>query len=99
MGCARVGAWTVAALHKQAEGADETVVRGLARAVRDGDATLRRMRVDLSEKWRALLCRRRRGGRPMDEQRGGARDKKKQDNAQDGQGVQERRRNTEWVWA
>ena len=33
----------------------------LERAVRDGDATLRRMRVDLSEKWRAQLCRLRRG--------------------------------------
>ena len=32
----------------------------LERAVREGDATLRRMRVDLSGKWRALLCRRRR---------------------------------------
>ena len=33
----------------------------LERAVRDGDATLRRMRVELSGKWRALLCHRRRG--------------------------------------
>ena len=32
----------------------------LERAVRDGDATLRRMRVELSDKWRALLCHRRR---------------------------------------
>ena len=32
----------------------------LARAVRDGDAALRRLCVDLSGKWRALLCRRRR---------------------------------------
>ena len=46
----------------------------LERAVRDGDATLRRLCVDLSEKWRAPL-RRQRGGHPMDEQRGGARDK------------------------
>ena len=36
----------------------------LERAVRDGDATLRRMRVDLSEKWRAPLCRLRRGDVP-----------------------------------
>ena len=42
----------------------------MARAVRDGDATLRRLCVDLVEKWRALLCRRRRGRRPMDKQRG-----------------------------
>ena len=47
----------------------------LERAVRDGDATLRRMRVDLSEKWRAPLRRQRGGMSPMDEQRGGARDK------------------------
>ena len=33
----------------------------LERAVRDGDATLRRPRVGLSGKWRALLCHRRRG--------------------------------------
>ena len=32
----------------------------LERAVRDGDANLRRMRVELSGKWRALLCHRRR---------------------------------------
>ena len=32
----------------------------LERMVRDGDATLRRLCVELSEKWRALLCRRRR---------------------------------------
>ena len=31
----------------------------LERSVRDGDAALRRMRVELSGKWRALLCRRR----------------------------------------
>ena len=31
----------------------------LERAVRDGDATLRRMRAELSGKWRAPLCRRR----------------------------------------
>ena len=31
----------------------------LERMVRDGDATLRRMRVELVGKWRALLCRRR----------------------------------------
>ena len=36
----------------------------LERAVRDGDATLRRMRVELSGKWRALLCYRRRGDVP-----------------------------------
>ena len=36
----------------------------LARAVRDGDATLRRMRVELVGKWRAPLCRRRRGDVP-----------------------------------
>ena len=36
----------------------------LERAVRDGDATLRRMRVELSGKWRALLCHRRRGDVP-----------------------------------
>ena len=40
-----------------------------ARAARDGDSTLRRMRAELSEKRRAPLCHRRRGG-PMDEQRG-----------------------------
>ena len=34
---------------------------GLERAVRDGDATLRRLCVKLIGKWRALLCRRRRG--------------------------------------
>ena len=33
----------------------------LERIVREGDATLRRMRVELVGKWRALLCRRRRG--------------------------------------
>ena len=33
----------------------------LERAVRDGDATLRRLCVDMSEKWRALLCHSRRG--------------------------------------
>ena len=38
--------------------------RGSERAVRDGDATLRRMRVELSGKWRALLCHRRRGDVP-----------------------------------
>ena len=32
----------------------------LERAVRDGDATLRRMRVEISGKWRAPLCHRRR---------------------------------------
>ena len=32
----------------------------LERAVRDGDAALRRLRADLSGKWRAPLCRRRR---------------------------------------
>ena len=32
----------------------------LARMIRDGDATLCRLCVELSEKWRALLCRRRR---------------------------------------
>ena len=32
----------------------------LERAVRDGDAILRRLCVELSEKWRALLCHRRR---------------------------------------
>ena len=31
----------------------------MERAVRDGDATLRRLRVDMSGKWRASLCRRR----------------------------------------
>ena len=36
----------------------------LERMVRDGDATLRRMRVELSGKWRALLCHRRRGDVP-----------------------------------
>ena len=36
----------------------------LERAVRDGDATLRRMRVELSGKWRALLRHRRRGDVP-----------------------------------
>ena len=36
----------------------------LERAVRDGDATLRRMCVELSGKWRALLCHRRRGDVP-----------------------------------
>ena len=36
----------------------------LERMVRDGDATLRRMRVDLSGKWRALLRHRRRGDVP-----------------------------------
>ena len=35
----------------------------LERAVLDGDATLRRMRAELSEKRRAPLCHRRRGGR------------------------------------
>ena len=68
------------------------------RAAREGDATLRRMRVDLSGKWRALLCRRR-GGRPMDKQLGGARDRRKQDKVRDGQGVQERRLDAERVWA
>ena len=38
------------------------------------------------------------GGRPMDEQRGGAGDRQKQDKVQDGQGVQERRRDAERVW-
>ena len=33
----------------------------LERMVRDGDATLRRMCIELSGKWRALLCHRRRG--------------------------------------
>ena len=37
----------------------------LERMVREGDATLRRMRVELSGKWRALLCRRRRRDVPM----------------------------------
>ena len=32
----------------------------MARMIRDGDATLRRLCAELSEKWRALLCRRRR---------------------------------------
>ena len=32
----------------------------LERAVRGGDATLCRLCMDLSEKWRVLLCRRRR---------------------------------------
>ena len=36
----------------------------LERMVRDGDATLRRMCVELSGKWRALLCHRRRGDVP-----------------------------------
>ena len=36
----------------------------LERAVRDGDATFRRMRVELSEKWRAPLRRLRRGDVP-----------------------------------
>ena len=36
----------------------ERMVRG------DADQTLRRPRVDLSAKWRALLCRRRRGDVP-----------------------------------
>ena len=42
----------------------------LARAVRDVDATLRRLRVELSGKRRARLRPRRRGGRLMYEQRG-----------------------------
>ena len=36
----------------------------LERAVRDGDATLRRLCVELVGKWRAPLCHRRRGGVP-----------------------------------
>ena len=36
----------------------------LERAVRDGDATLRRMCIELSGKWRTLLCHRRRGDVP-----------------------------------
>ena len=36
----------------------------MERAVRDGDATLRRLCVELSGKWRAQLCHRRRGDVP-----------------------------------
>ena len=39
------------------------------------------------------------GGRPMDEQRGGALHREKRDKAQDGQGIQERRRDAERAWA
>ena len=67
--------------------------------VRDGDATLRRMCIELSGKWRALLCHRRRGDVPWTNNVTGARDRQKQDKVQDGQGVQERRRDAERVWA
>ena len=57
----------------------------LERLVRDvKDKNLRRPRVELSGKRRARLCHRRRGGRPLDEQRGGAGDRQKQGKAQDG---------------
>ena len=44
-------------------------------------------------------ARKRAAGRPVDEQCDGARDRQKQDKAQDGQWVQERRLDAERVWA
>ena len=71
----------------------------LERAVRDGDATLRRMRVELVGKWRALLCHRRRGDVPWtnnaaERVMGGSEVRYKTVS-----GVQERRRDAERVWA
>ena len=76
----------------------------LERMVRDGDATLRRMRVELSGKWRALLCHRRRGEVPWtsnvtERAMGGSKIMCKTE------GVQERRRDADgfglrrWAWS
>ena len=68
----------------------------LERAVRDGDGLF----AACARSW--LGSGRRRyaaGGRPVDEQRGGARHREKRDKAQDGQGVQERILDAELVWA
>ena len=72
----------------------------LERLVRNAeDQSLRRPRVELSGKRRALLCHRRRGGRPVDEEHDGAGDRQEQDKVQDGQGIQERIGTVERVWA
>ena len=55
----------------------------LERVARDVDETLRRPRVKLSGKWRYATAG---GGRSVDEQRGEARDRQKQDKVQDAQG-------------
>ena len=70
----------------------------LERAVRDGEATLRRMRAELSGKWRAPLCRRRWDvpwtNNAAERAICGSKIRRKT-----GQGVQERRRDAERVWA
>ena len=71
----------------------------LERAVRDGDAALRRLCVELSGKWRAPLCHRRRRDVPStnnaaERATGGSRIRYKTV-----RGYQERRRNAERVWA
>ena len=55
----------------------------LERVVRDCDESLRRLRVELSGKRRHAIAV---VGRSVDEQRGGARDGRQRDKAQDGQG-------------
>ena len=57
----------------------------LERAVRDGDAALRRLCVELSGKWRAPLCHRRRRDVPSTTTQR-TRDRRKQDKVQDGSG-------------
>ena len=71
----------------------------LERAVRDGDATLRRMRVELVGKWRALLCHRRRGDVPWINNATERAIGRSKIRVQDYQGVQERRLDAERVWA
>ena len=71
----------------------------LERAVRDSDATLRRLCVELSGKWRAAVMPPQTAGRSADEQRGGAGDRRKRDKVQDSQWVEERRQYAERVGA
>ena len=71
----------------------------LERAVRDGDATLRRMRVEPSGKWRAPLCRRRRGDVPRTNNAAERAIGRSEIRYKTVRGVQERRRDADRVWA
>ena len=96
-------AWVKARIWRLSPDVDLDLLR-LERAVRDGDASLRRLCVGLSGKWRALLCHRRRRDVPrtnsvteraigrIEIRRKTARGRKSEDWMLNGFGL------TQWIW-